>query len=119
MVKVAKELRFLKQKQSDILGRMMGDDQITRLQTGIEWFKETAVVLNDILDKQKQQIAKGKQKKSQKEKDVSFLNGHMKDLKRQNKEDSHLLTRIQGTNRQLENFFETYAESDAKEFNPF
>lgn len=38
----------------------MGDDEITNLQTSIQWFKTTAIKLNDILDQQKYDIQMGK-----------------------------------------------------------
>ncbi len=53
MLKVEKELRFLKGKQAEQAGKLMKDDDITNLQTSIAWFKAEAVKLNEILDNQK------------------------------------------------------------------
>jgi hypothetical protein len=35
MVKVERELKFLKAKQNELVGKLMGDDEITNLQTSI------------------------------------------------------------------------------------
>jgi hypothetical protein len=35
MVKVERELKFLKSKQNELVGKLMGDDEITNLQTSI------------------------------------------------------------------------------------
>lgn len=50
MVKVEKELKFLKTKQAEQAGKLMKDDDITSLQESIAWFKSEAVKLNSILD---------------------------------------------------------------------
>lgn len=50
MDKVRKELRFLKNRQTEQNGKMMRDDEITNLQSSIAWFKKEAVKLNEILD---------------------------------------------------------------------
>ncbi len=56
MVKVQKELKFLKNRQTEQNKKMMGDDEITNLQSSISWFKTEAVKLNEILDGQKSEI---------------------------------------------------------------
>lgn len=56
MVKVQKELKFLKNWQTEQNKKMMGDEEITNLQSSIAWFKTEAVKLNEILDGQKQEI---------------------------------------------------------------
>ena len=60
MVKVEKELRFLKNKQAEQAGKLMKDDDITNLQTSIAWFKSEAVKLNQILDVQKSKMRSSK-----------------------------------------------------------
>ena len=50
MLKVEKELKFLKSKQNELVGKLMGDDEITNLQKGISWFKTAASKLNQILE---------------------------------------------------------------------
>lgn len=60
MVKVEKELRFLKNKQAEQAGKLMKDDDITNLQTSIAWFKSEAVKLNQILDIQKSKMRSSK-----------------------------------------------------------
>jgi hypothetical protein len=56
MDKVHKELKFLKNRQTEQNGKMMRDDEITNLQSSIAWFKKEAVKLNEILDLQKGEI---------------------------------------------------------------
>jgi len=56
MLKVEKELKFLKAKQAEQAGKLMQDDDITNLQTSIAWFKSEAVKLNQILEAQKQKM---------------------------------------------------------------
>jgi hypothetical protein len=46
MLKVQKELSFLKNKQAEQAGKLMKDDDITNLQSSIAWFKSEAVKLN-------------------------------------------------------------------------
>ena len=60
MVKVQKELKFLKNRQTEQNKKMMGDEEITNLQSSIAWFKTEAVKLNEILDGQKQEIQRKK-----------------------------------------------------------
>ena len=47
MLKVEKELKFLKNKQTEQKGKLMGDDEITNLQRSIKWFKLAAIKLNE------------------------------------------------------------------------
>ena len=63
----------------------MGDDEITNLQTSIQWFKTTAIKLNDILDQQKYEIKMGKYHRNMQSKDLKFINDHAKEARRQNK----------------------------------
>ena len=50
MMKVRRELSFLKEKSNEANGKLMNDDRITQLQVGIRWFKTEALALNKILD---------------------------------------------------------------------
>jgi hypothetical protein len=61
MDKVKAELKFLKNKQNDLVGKLMGDDEITNLQASIKWFKQSAVKLNRILDQQRNSIKGGQE----------------------------------------------------------
>ena len=58
MQKVKKELQFLKQKRNDANGALMNDSRITSLQTWIAWFKNEALLLDSILEKQKREVSK-------------------------------------------------------------
>ena len=58
MEKVRKELEFLQKKKNEANGALMNDTRITSLQDTISWFKNEAVALNDILDRQKREVAK-------------------------------------------------------------
>ena len=60
MLKVEKELKFLKAKQAEQAGKLMQDDDITNLQSSIAWFKSEAVKLNQILEAQKQKMQTSK-----------------------------------------------------------
>ena len=60
MVKVKKELKFLKQEQDKVTSGLMNDDRITKLQDQIQWFKEESCKLNTILEEQKRTIEKQK-----------------------------------------------------------
>ena len=60
MLKIEKELRFLKNKKTEQSHKLMKDDDITNLQSSIAWFKSEAVKLNQILDTQKYQMQTSK-----------------------------------------------------------
>ena len=46
MIKVQKELLFLKAKQKELTQKLMRDDRITNLQQDIKWFKQESTQLN-------------------------------------------------------------------------
>jgi len=46
MIKVQKELLFLKDKQKELTQKLMRDDRITDLQRDIKWFKQESTQLN-------------------------------------------------------------------------
>ena len=48
--KVRDELVFLKEKQQDLMFRVMKDDRITNLKRDIKWFTEESTKLNEILE---------------------------------------------------------------------
>ena len=83
----------------------MGDDQITSLQKGIQWFKNAAVKLNQIIDKQRDEIRRGKFIKQHQSKDLSFLNDHLKDAKKQNKLLKLANEKVKDQNSKLSEFF--------------
>ena len=58
MVKVQKELLFLKNKANEAAGKLLNDDTITNLQSSIAWFKNEATQLDVILENQKKEIQK-------------------------------------------------------------
>lgn len=56
MMKVYKELAFLKEKANEANGDLMNDGTITQLQKNIKWYKTEALSLNKILDGQKNKL---------------------------------------------------------------
>jgi hypothetical protein len=46
MLKVQKELRFLKEKSNEVSEKLHNDPDLARLQHGIKWFKTEALQLN-------------------------------------------------------------------------
>ena len=50
MVKVHKELEFLKKRANEATGKLMNDDTVTNLRSSISWFKNEALKLDGILD---------------------------------------------------------------------
>ena len=58
MVKVKKELEFLKNKAQEAAGKISNDDQITNLQKQIKWFQKEALVLDQYLEGQKREVNK-------------------------------------------------------------
>ena len=53
MLKVRKELEFLKMKRNEADGALMNDDRITNLRKWIHWFKIKAIELDAQLNQQK------------------------------------------------------------------
>jgi hypothetical protein len=58
MTKVKKELQYLKNKEVEAEGKISNDDSITKLQKSIKWFQSEALVLDQILEGQKHEVAK-------------------------------------------------------------
>jgi hypothetical protein len=83
----------------------MGDDEITNLQTSIQWFKTTAVKLNEILDQQKYDIQMGKYHRNMQSKDLKFINDHVKEARRQNKLTGLAIERTNYQNKKMTEFF--------------
>lgn len=73
MVKVQKELVFLKKKANDTAGKILNDDSITKLQGQIGWFKNEAIKLDAILEGQKREMQKMKSRELNINEDRKFL----------------------------------------------
>ena len=58
MMKVKRELEFLRDKAVEAAGKLSNDDSITNLQKKIKWFQQQALVLDSILEGQKREIQK-------------------------------------------------------------
>ena len=54
MIKVQKELKFLKKKVNEAHGQILNDDRINGLESQIQWFANEAVILDQILNNQKE-----------------------------------------------------------------
>ena len=85
MQKVQKELLFLKSKANETAGKILNDDSITRLQGQIGWFKNEATKLDAILEGQKRELQKMKNRQSNLKEDRKFLRDQVKDAKKNNK----------------------------------
>ena len=85
MVKVKKELKFLKQEQDKVTSGLMNDDRITKLQDQIQWFKEESCKLNTILEEQKRTIEKQKNHGRESKQNIEFLEKSLKESMKQNK----------------------------------
>ena len=79
MVKVKKELKFLKQEQDKVTSGLMNDDRITKLQDQVQWFKEKSGKLNTILDGQKRTIEKQKNQDREANIHIEFLAKSLKE----------------------------------------
>ena len=82
MLKVEKELKFLKNKKEEQAGKLMKDDDITNLQASIAWFKKEAVKLNQILDQQKYQMQTSKFRLKSDGKEQKFMLDNLKETRR-------------------------------------
>ena len=58
MMKVKRELEFLRDKAVEAAGKLSNDDSITNLQKKIKWFQQQALVLDSILEGQKREVQK-------------------------------------------------------------
>ena len=105
MLKVEKELRFLKGKQAEQAGKLMKDDDITNLQTSIAWFKSEAVKLNEILDNQKYQMQTIKYRLKHDSKEHQFMLESLKETRRQNKLMQLATEKTEEQNKALDAFF--------------
>ena len=117
MLKVQKELKFLKAKQNEVLGKLMGDDEITSLQRQIKWFKATAIKLNEILERQKVEIQASKFRKATQDKDHQFLNKHVKEVKQKNRLIQQAIEVTEGQNQKLASFWDEI-DKPQKQFQP-
>ena len=85
MMKVRRELAFLKEKSNEANGKLMNDDRITQLQDGIKWFKTEALSLNKILDNQKNKLEKERNMKKEMHKNIECLFKNLKEQMKQNR----------------------------------
>lgn len=85
MVKVQKELVYLKNKASEAAGKILNDDTVTNLQKQIGWFKNEAIKLDQILETQKREVQKHKSRELNLVEDRRFLKGQIKDAMKHNK----------------------------------
>ena len=85
MMKVYKELAFLKEKANEANGDLMNDGTITQLQKNIKWYKTEALSLNKILDGQKNKLEKEKNNKREMNENIEFLHTNLKEQMKQNK----------------------------------
>jgi hypothetical protein len=86
MLRVEKELIFMREKQKEFSGKLMGDNEIVLLQQQITWFKKTAQELNRMIDRQREQMESAKLREVTTKKDEQFLAANLKSLKLENKQ---------------------------------
>jgi hypothetical protein len=85
MTRVKKELKFLKEKALEVAGKLINDHAVTNLQGQIQWFKNEADKLNDILESQKIDYQKLKSKQRNIKDDNKYLKNQVKDSMRNNR----------------------------------
>lgn len=106
MQKVQKELLFLKSKANETAGKILNDDSITRLQGQIGWFKNEATKLDAILEGQKRELQKMKNRQSNLKEDRKFLRDQVKDAKKNNKLLEVALKKTEDQNSLLKKFLD-------------
>lgn len=93
MLKVQKELLFLKKKANDQELKLRKDERINTLEGSLHWFRQEALKLGTTCESQKKEIGiehtlnvdKWKAKSESLEEDRNFLEQQIKAAKRQNK----------------------------------
>ena len=85
MMKVKRELEFLRDKAVEAAGKLSNDDSITNLQQKIKWFQQQALVLDSILEGQKREVQKLKTNRINTISDNKFIKQQVKDAIKHNK----------------------------------
>lgn len=85
MLKVQKELVFLKNKANEHEFRLKKDERIMNLEKSLEWFRDEALKLGKNCQTLRKDIEKWKAKAENLEDDKSFLEKQIMSSKRQNK----------------------------------
>lgn len=104
MLKVRKELEFLKEKQNEATGALMNDDRITSLRMWIHWFKIKSMELDVQLNKQKQTHIRQSEDQKNKDESEAFLKGALLESMKQNKLLNAACNRQQKQNDKLKAF---------------
>ena len=85
MLKVQKELSFLKKKANEQEFKLRKDDRIKSLEVSLDWFRKEALKLGSTCENFKREVEKWKSKADALEDDKSFLEKQLLKAKRQNK----------------------------------
>jgi hypothetical protein len=112
MMKVQKELAFLKEKSKEANSKISNDDNIKQLQKDIKWFKGEAFSLSKIVDKQKNDLEKQRNIAREYTENIDFLQTNVKEQMKQNKLLKAALDRQKITNNNMRNFFEKNGQMD-------
>lgn len=112
MLKVAKELRFLKDKSNEVNNKLANDERIIALQRDIKWFKTEALSLNKIVDKQKNKLEQQKNVSNEMGQNVSFLHKNAKEQMKQNKLLQTACDKQRDMNAALKDFFANNSATD-------
>ena len=95
-------------KKKETADKTMNDDQITSLQNQIKSFKTESLKLNQILELQKREIQKSKNRQTQSSKDQQYLYAQLKEARKQKKLMQVGIKRTTAQNDKISNFFERY-----------
>ena len=85
MLKVQKELAFLKKKANEQEFKLRKDDRIKNLEITLDWFRKEALNLGTTCENFKRDVEKWKSKADALEDDKNFLEKQLLSSKRQNK----------------------------------
>jgi chromosome segregation ATPase len=104
LVKIQRELLYLKKKAEEAAGRVLNDDSVTNLQKQIDWFKNEALKLDQILENQKKELQKLKSRDLNLVEDRKFLRGQIKDAMKHNKLLQVAVKKTKQTNKSIREF---------------
>ena len=85
MARVKRELKFIKVKAVEAVGKLSNDESITSLQRQILWFQKEALELDKILEGQKKELQKKSTEHKSHKSDNQFIRSQVKDAMRHNK----------------------------------
>lgn len=106
MMKYKKELVSLREQAEAAAGALLRDDKVSNLQNQITWFKNEAVLLDEVIEKQTREIRKFEMREGRLVEDRKFLREQTKDAMKQNKVMKLALKKTEESNKAIKEFFE-------------